>query len=81
MPFEIKADMRIAPVCRRTLNEQEKLVLDEICNAEKHSEKLELYLLAIKTGKVLPRVSSKTWPLEAKDNDIVLLGKNYFYGI
>lgn len=75
MPFEIKADMRIAPVCRRTLNKHDKLVLDEMCNAD--SKKSELYLQDIKTGKILPRISSKTWPLEAKDNDIILLGKTY----
>lgn len=79
MPFEIKVDMRIAPVSRRTLNKHEKLVLDEICNVG--SEKSELYLQDIKTEKILPRTSFKTWPLETKDNDVILLGKNYFYNI
>nr|XP_012230666.1 PREDICTED: chromatin assembly factor 1 subunit A-B [Linepithema humile] len=74
MPFEIKADMRIAPVCRRTLSEHEKLILDEICNID--SKKSELYLQDIKTGKILPHTSSKTWPLEAKDNDIILLDED-----
>lgn len=76
MPFEIKADMRIAPICRRTLSKHEKLVLDEICSSKVGSKKSELYLQDIKTGKILPRTSSKTWPLEAKDNDVILLDED-----
>lgn len=74
MPFEIKADMRIAPVCRRTLTEQEKSLLDGKRNLD--VQKSELYLEDIKKGKIIPYTSSKTWPLEAKDDDIILLGKN-----
>lgn len=74
MPFEIKADMRIAPICRRTLTEEEKSLLDRKCNLD--VQKSELYLENIKKERIIPRTSSKTWPLEAKDDDIVLLGKN-----
>lgn len=71
MPFEIKADMKIAPVCRRTLEEQEKLLLDEKTN-KGNTEISDLYLNEIKDKKIVPRKSFKTWPLEAKD-DIILL--------
>lgn len=72
MPFEIKADMRIAPICRRKLNEHEKLLLDNKRNI--NLSKTELYLDDIKKGNIVPHTSSKTWPLEAKD-DVILLGK------
>lgn len=75
MPFEIKADMRVAPICRRKLSEHDKLLLDNECNVD--LDKTKLYLENIKTGKVIPHTSSKTWPLEAKDDDIILLGKSH----
>ncbi|CAL1678089.1 unnamed protein product [Lasius platythorax] len=74
MPFEVKADMRIATVCRRTLTEQEKSLLDRKCNLD--VQKSELYLEDIKKGKIIPCTSSKTWPLEAKDDDIILLDED-----
>ncbi|XP_070166024.1 chromatin assembly factor 1 subunit A-B isoform X2 [Polyergus mexicanus] len=74
MPFEIKADMRIAPICRRTLTEEEKSLLDRKCNLD--VQKSELYLENIKKERIIPRTFSKTWPLEAKDDDIVLLDED-----
>lgn len=75
MPFEVKVDMRIAPVCRRTLSQHEKSLLDEKFNV-KDAKKSELYLANVKNSKIVPRISSKTWPLETKDNDIIILGKD-----
>ncbi|XP_053995322.1 chromatin assembly factor 1 subunit A-B-like [Hylaeus anthracinus] len=72
MPFEVKADMKLAPVCRRTLSEQEKLSLDEQCNKE-NIQMSDLYLNEIKNKKVIPRKSPKTWPFEAKDDEVILL--------
>lgn len=75
MPFEVKVDMRVAPVCRRRLNQHEKSLLDEKCNV-KNVKKSELYLADVKNGRIVPRTSSKMWPLETKDDDIILLGKD-----
>lgn len=75
MPFEVKADMKIAPVHRRTLTNDEKSLLDEKCNV--NVKKSELYLQNVKRQKFVTHTSSKTWPLETKDDDIILLGKNY----
>lgn len=69
MPFEIKTDMKVAPVCRRTLNQEEKLFLDEKCNVWQS----DLYLDDIKKQNNVPRNSHKTWPIEAKD-DVILIG-------
>ncbi|XP_018345233.1 PREDICTED: chromatin assembly factor 1 subunit A-like [Trachymyrmex septentrionalis] len=71
MPFEIKADMRIAPICRRKLTEHDKLLFDNKCNVD--LDKIELYLEDIKKGRILPRTSSKTWPLETKEDEVILL--------
>ncbi|CAK9809622.1 Chromatin assembly factor 1 subunit A-A, partial [Anthophora quadrimaculata] len=75
MPFEVKADMKVAPVCRRILSEQDKLSLDETCN-EGNRPKSDLYLSEIKDKKIIPRKSSRTWPLEAKDEVIILDEEN-----
>lgn len=75
MPFEVKGDMKIAKVCRRFLTEQEKLLLDNMCN-EGSTQMANLYLSEIKDKRTIPRKSSKTWPLETKD-DVILLGKHY----
>ncbi|XP_033298413.1 chromatin assembly factor 1 subunit A-B [Bombus bifarius] len=71
MPFEVKGDMKIAKVCRRFLTEQEKLLLDKMCN-EGSTQMADLYLSEIKGKRTIPRKSSKTWPLETKD-DVILL--------
>ncbi|KAK9305181.1 hypothetical protein QLX08_003701 [Tetragonisca angustula] len=71
MPFEVKGDMKIAPVCRRLLTEQEKLLLDEKYN-EGSIQVVDLYLSELKDKRIVPRKSSKTWPLETKDEVILL---------
>ncbi|KYM95572.1 Chromatin assembly factor 1 subunit A-B [Cyphomyrmex costatus] len=70
MPFEIKADMKIAPIYRRKLTEYDKLLFDDKCNID--LDKSELYLEDIKKRRIVPRTSTKTWPLEAKDEIILL---------
>lgn len=77
MPFEVKADMKVAPVSRRTLNEEEKLSLDEKCG-KGDTQKSDLYLGEIKDKRLLPRKSSRTWPLETKD-DVILIGEYYIF--
>lgn len=73
MPFEVKADMKVASISRRILSECEKSLLDE--KRDTDVQRSELYLEDIKTGRLVSRTSSKTWPLEGKDDDIILLGK------
>ncbi|XP_076231223.1 uncharacterized protein LOC143177244 isoform X2 [Calliopsis andreniformis] len=75
MPFEVKADMKIAPVCRRTLSKEEKLSFDEKCN-NGNTQLSDLYLNQIKNKKIIPRKSFKTWPLEAKEDVIILDEEN-----
>ncbi|XP_034196204.2 uncharacterized protein LOC117611888 [Osmia lignaria lignaria] len=72
MPFEVKADMKMAPISRRTLNKKEKLLLDEKCN-EGNMQISDLYLSEIKDKKIISRKSTKTWPLEAKEDAVTIL--------
>lgn len=73
MPFEIKADMRVAPINRRTITEEEKLALDKKFNTDVPYK--QLYLEDMIHKKHVPKTCTRTWPLEAKDDEIVLLGK------
>lgn len=79
MPFEVKADMRIAPVCRRTITDAERDKFDK--NREKQSlDKSKLYLGEIRNKEFSTRKSGKTWPPQTKeeeedDDDVVILGK------
>ncbi|KAK0181681.1 hypothetical protein PV327_003946 [Microctonus hyperodae] len=71
MPFEIKADMKVAPTCRRSLSNAEKLAMDTVCfnNTVPPSK---LYLNEIKNDKSNIHRSGKTWSAEAKDDVVVL---------
>lgn len=73
MPFEIKADMRMAPTSRRNLSEDDKTALDKIIKGSA-VKKSELYINKIKDKTYNIRKNERTWPYEASD-DIVVLGK------
>ncbi|KAL2712337.1 chromatin assembly factor 1 subunit A-B-like [Vespula squamosa] len=72
MPFEVKADMRIAPISRRSLNKNELLSLDDKFNSGR-AKNSDLYLAVMKAKKTITHNSGKTWPLETKDNEIIVL--------
>lgn len=73
MPFEIKADMRMAPTNRRNLSENEKNELDKIIKSSA-VKNTQLYISNIKDKSYNIRKSKKTWPYEANE-DVVILGK------
>ncbi|XP_035732992.1 chromatin assembly factor 1 subunit A-B-like [Vespa mandarinia] len=72
MPFEIKADMRIAPISRRRLKKNEILLLDDKFKSGR-AKNNDLYLAEMKAKKIITHKSERTWPLEAKDDDIIVL--------
>lgn len=74
MPFEVKADMRVAPISRRSLKKNEMLLLDDKFNSGT-AKNIDLYLAEMKAKKIVTHKSEKTWPLEAKDDHLVVLGK------
>ncbi|GJQ85778.1 hypothetical protein Trydic_g20338 [Trypoxylus dichotomus] len=76
MPFEVKSDMRLAPLSRRSWKEEDdKVKLDE--QFEKQDDKAKLYLEELKEGKEIG-VTSKTWPFEEADpeDDVVIVEEN-----
>lgn len=73
MPFEVKTDMKIAPIIRRELSDEEKVKLDEL-RAKNDAKKSHLYLKELKSDDFVIRRSPKTFPLEMKDEDIVIIG-------
>ncbi|XP_034241339.1 chromatin assembly factor 1 subunit A [Thrips palmi] len=75
MPFEVKADMRVAPPVRHTLSSPEKQCLDEVVKQELPKSKDCLYLASLKSGESVPKTGSKTWPLDdnKEDDDISII--------
>ncbi|KAI4460323.1 chromatin assembly factor 1 subunit a caf-1 subunit a [Holotrichia oblita] len=73
MPFEIKSDMRLAPLLRRTLDDDRKDELDEKLNEQNGG--LKLYLQELKEGgaRKIGRSSSRTWPFEEADSDDLII--------
>lgn len=67
MPFEIKSDMRLAPVFRRQLTHEEKDNLNEALSKQQNCVS---YLDTIKVKSNI-RTSERTWPLE--DDDVIVL--------
>lgn len=72
MPFEVKADMKLAPNVRRVLSDSEKSKLEEIV-ASSDVNISKLYINELKSKSYTVRKASRTWPFEAND-DIVILG-------
>lgn len=72
MPFEVKADMRLAPAVRRKMTESEKLQFDEVF-VPSNVTKSNLYISELKSKKFRIRKSKNTWPPESND-DVVILG-------
>ncbi|XP_017776534.1 PREDICTED: chromatin assembly factor 1 subunit A isoform X3 [Nicrophorus vespilloides] len=69
MPFEVKSDMRLAPIIRKSLTDEDKedfLKSLDLQNAE------QLYFYELKKGKVVGK-SSKTWHYDEPLDDVILL--------
>lgn len=67
MPFEVKSDMRLAPLNRRDFNQEDK---ENLINELETQDSTKSYLRDLNSGKGLGR-SENTWPVE--DNDIVIV--------
>lgn len=73
MPFEVKVDMRIAPITRRNLDDENKLSFEGLFN--KGISQDQLYLSNLKQNPGVIGRSKQTWPYEAKD-DIVIIDED-----
>ncbi|XP_038221976.1 chromatin assembly factor 1 subunit A [Zerene cesonia] len=68
--FTIKADMRLAPAVRVTLADNKKKALDNFLQMQNVKD---LYIKNIKNGDIKPLSSGKTWPLDEKDDDVMII--------
>lgn len=73
--------MKIAPSCRKHLNNDKKMFLDKCINQCEDCEDI-LYLSLLKTGKYEPSKSERTWPVYIEDDDdVIIIGMFIYYQI
>ncbi|KAJ9594736.1 hypothetical protein L9F63_013946 [Diploptera punctata] len=72
MPFEVKADMRLAPNSRNCLSSELKHFLDEELVTQSNKK---LYLYQLRRKEITPRCAASTWTFsDFRDDDVVILG-------
>lgn len=79
MSFQVKEDMKIAPVTRRVLNSVERASLEHIISSESLSTRL--YLSELKSNALVPRKASRTWQDDEDEkcsngDDLFIIGKD-----
>lgn len=76
MPFQIHGKMRLAPRIRNEISKQQKECLDEMLKSDgSNVDRSNLYLQQLKCVDYVPKSSTKTWPQEDKDDDVIVAGK------
>lgn len=85
MSFQVKEDMKMAPINRRMLNHEERSTLESLFSPELPStSKSSMYLSELKNNT--PRKSTRTW-LDDDDekssnaDDLFIMGNNRIYFI
>lgn len=81
MSFQVKDDMKIAPVNRRRMNHAERSTFEDLISSEVSST--ELYLEQFKKNKFAPRKTGRTWSDDDDDkssnaDDLFIIGKKQF---
>lgn len=77
MPFEVKSDMRLAPITRNQLTEIQKENLISIVHMQDASA--QTYLKELKSGRT-PRKSNKTWSYIDPSDDVVIVEEDVTLG-
>jgi len=77
MPFQIHGKMRLAPRVRNEISKEQKSFLDEILKSDEvgNNDRSKLYVMQLKSADYVPKSSTKTWPEEDKDDDLIVVGK------
>lgn len=79
MSFQVKDDMKMAPVTRRTLSRDERLSFDNLFSTDLSPN--ELYLHRLQNNWFAPRKSSRTWMDDEDDkssnDDLYVIGNNF----
>lgn len=68
MPFEVKSDMRLAPLIRRDINQKDK---ENLINELEIQDVTKSYIKDLKEGKPISH-GDNTWPVE-EDDDVILI--------
>lgn len=79
MSFQIKEDMKVAPVIRRTLNRDERSAFEHMLSSG--SAPNDLYLSQLKCNMFAPRKTVRTWLDDDDDkfsNDDLFVTGNHF---
>lgn len=81
MSFQVKDDMKIAPIIRRTLNSDERSSFEHLLSSD--IPKDDLYLSQLKRNIFSPRNYPRTWPDDedekVSNDDLFVIGKNIFF--
>ncbi|XP_060525220.1 chromatin assembly factor 1 subunit A [Cylas formicarius] len=70
MPFEVKSDMRLPPLRRKPLTNEDVLLLDNMIETQNEKES---YLHDLKSVDFKPRKTPKTWPTGDQDDDVTII--------
>lgn len=77
MPFEVKSDMRLAPVSRNSITVEEK---EKVSDALRNQDScVQTYLEELKGGRK-PRKSGKTWVVEDTNDDVIIIEEGVTLG-
>lgn len=74
--FTKKSDMRLAPVIRCHLNDDQKATLEEHITSQK-VDKDGMYISLLKNKDYEKGRYCPTWPLEEVNNDVIIVGKSF----
>lgn len=77
MSFQVKEDMKMAPLARRTLNDSERLKLEQFLAL--NSSSVDLYLDQMKSCSFIAKKTMRTWQEDEDDkcsnaDDLFIIG-------
>lgn len=71
--------MRLATICRRTLDCEGKTYLDGVLKSKNYDQNI-LYIEELKSKQHTPLCDEKTWPLlDDTDDDVIVIGTFNFF--
>lgn len=82
--FQVKDNMKIAPVNRRTFKQNERTLFENVISMDVTPPKTDLYLAQLKKNLYVPHKCGRTWPDDDDDkssnaDDLFIMGKLFFF--
>lgn len=79
MSFQVKEDMKMAPITRRTMNADERSSFEHLLSSG--MPKADLYVSQLKHSMFAPRKSSRTWADDedekSSNDELFVIGNNF----